>query len=99
MSIYVEEMLAQIEKLDAFCERLQKRMQVDPVPIGLEVEADELISRIKEVEQDLPTGLTMGDWGRKAHFIRYYLRRESPVTARATSRCLGNETSRPRRKR
>ncbi len=32
MSIYVEEMLAQIEKLDAFCERLQKRMQVDPVP-------------------------------------------------------------------
>lgn len=78
MSIYVEEMLAQIEKLDAFCERLQKRMQVDPVPSGLEIEADELISRIKEVEQDLPADLTMGDWGRKAHFIKYYLAQREP---------------------
>ena len=78
MSIYVEEMLEQIEDLDAFCERLQRRMQMDPVPTGMEVEADELVSRIKNVERDLQTGLDMGDWGRKAHFIRYYLAQRQP---------------------
>ena len=51
MSIYVEEMLAQIESLDAFCDRLQKRMKMEPVPSGLEVDADELTARIKEVER------------------------------------------------
>ena len=78
MSIYVEEMLAQIESLDAFCDRLQKRMKMEPVPSGLEVDADELTARIKEVERDLPPGLNLGDWGRKAHWIRYYLARREP---------------------
>ena len=78
MSIYVEEMLAQIESLDAFCDRLQKRMKMEPVPSGLEVDADELTARIKEVERDLPSGLNLGDWSRKAHFIRYYLARREP---------------------
>lgn len=72
-------MLALIEGLDAFCERLQMRMKIDPVPSGLEVEADELTARIKEVERYLPPGLSLGDWGRKTHFIRYYLARREPL--------------------
>ena len=76
--IYLEELIAQIESLDAFCERLQKRMKIEPVSEGLEVEADELTARIKEVERDLPPGLDLGDWGRKAHFIKYYLARRDP---------------------
>ena len=97
MSIYVEEMLEQIEDLDAFCERLQRRMQMDPVPTGMEVEADELVSRIKNVERDLPTGLDMGDWGRKAHFIRYYLAQRQPRIAKTTWKSLGRRTFQLRR--
>lgn len=78
MSIYVEEMLAQIEGLDAFCERLQKRMKIEPVPDGLEVDAEELVARIKEVERDLPPGLNLGEWGRKTYWIGYYLTQKQP---------------------
>ena len=78
MSIYLEEVIAQIESLNAFCGRLQKRMNIEPVPSGLEVDADELIARIEDVERDLPPGISLGDWSRKAHFIRYYLARREP---------------------
>jgi len=82
MSIYVEEVLSQIESLDVFCERLLELMKMEPAPVGLEIDAKELVDRIREVERNLPPSLNLGDWGRKAHWIEYYLGRGEPASCK-----------------
>ena len=76
--IYVEEMLAQLKALDETCERLERRMEIEPFPAGLDIEADDLEARIQNIEENLPAEVRLTGWQQKVHFIRLYLRKRQP---------------------
>ena len=99
MSIYFEEMLSQIESLDAFCERLQRRMSMDPVPSGLEVDADEVNGPYKGSRARSATRFELGRLGAESTVHQILSgRAESRRVARTTSRSSEGITFRQRRR-
>lgn len=84
MSIYVEEMLGVLKSLDDFCDRLLRKMEIDPPPGDLLIEIEALKVRIREVEPALPINITFGEWSRKLHWMDYWVSRGKP------SACVGD---------
>lgn len=78
MSIYVEEALAAIDKLEEFCQRYLSRFENGIASSELLHGVDDFEARIKDLLIILPPGVTLSEWERKVHFMRTYLRNQHP---------------------
>ena len=83
MSIYVDGAVAAIEDLRAYCERFLVRFDDGTPSKDLLSQLDDLVARLKELKALLPDGVSLGDWGRKIHFMDLFLRKDERQSCRS----------------
>lgn len=92
MPIYLEETIAVIESLQAFGARLIAKFDCNTPSSELLLEVEEWASKIETLSKLLPEGLSLGEWTRKVHFTRLFLKKNEPEFCRGDVVAFFEET-------
>jgi hypothetical protein len=77
MSIYVEEVVGELNSLLDYATRMLAKFEANVAAPELLLDTGVLENRLENADRILPDGVSI-DWGRKLHFMKYYLRQGQP---------------------
>jgi hypothetical protein len=81
MSIYTEELVAELEGILEYTEILLAKFDAGVAARNLLLDVGTLKNRLEGANRLMPEGITI-EWGRKLHFLNYYLKEGSPTSCR-----------------